>query len=89
MFYISAEYFATGEGITLMLLVTSAATEKSALEQFKAHFDPFYLPYVEFHIKEQFIERFDHMLPSSVKKRINDKDDGYFTWQSSYYVNYS
>lgn len=91
MKYLISQTSATGEGITICLMVTSESMrDEIADDYFLGFFDYYYANFREFVTKEQFLE-YKNYIPEIVQKHINGEVSPapYFIWHSRFHVNYS
>lgn len=117
--FLACDYFATGEGRSVMLLITRAYphvddyetpgkfedgvytppvmkaghTDKvRAAREFADKFGGYYLQGAENLPREEFIERFGHLLPDFAKKILNAEGNdrpGNFNFSQQFHFNYS
>jgi hypothetical protein len=90
LFYtITADYMATGEGRTIMVMITYAESELEAQEKFTERFGVFYTYGAE--VKEGLDVDFpgsDMMLSAPLKQALKDWDC-YKTYSAEFYYNFS
>lgn len=101
LFYVAGNYGATGEGVTISLLVTRAypdsadykvdnnvtPSDKIALREFKEVFGDYFGSGGEILTKEQFFAVYAQMVPSAVTKAV-DANAGNITWFTQLHINY-
>lgn len=101
--YVVGDYYATGEGRTVCILITRAypnaeqrdrsdSAKLIAAQQFIERFGSFIASGAENLQYEDFLKRFGHMLPEVIKKILRagrDDTPGNFTWASEYHINFS
>ena len=100
--FLVSDYYATGEGRTISILITRAysryedykddvcqlSSEEIALREFKTHFDEWIAIGAEFLKKEEFISRCSKYLSDLVLKQL-DSSSGNFYYFSQFHINYS
>lgn len=110
--YLSNDYYATGEGRTICLLITRAYPRQEDYDgnsweansklirtpteigkrEFEEKFGDWMTFGVESYIREEFIQKFNNLIPATVLKEINnDSEDvpGNFNWFSQLHMNFS
>lgn len=70
VFYVM-DYFATGEGRTLMFLIDRDNDEKKTMQDFVNFCGPYYSAGIEQLPKEKFLEKYESFLPAHVKTMLN------------------
>ena len=91
MKFIISQYSATGEGLTLCLMVINDDIEDQTVDYyFSKFFNDFHASFREYVTKEQFLE-YKNYIPEVVQRHINGEltPAPYFMWHSRFYVNYS
>lgn len=86
---IVSDYFATGEGRTIMIMITYAESEEKARKRFQERFGVFYTYCAE--VKEGVDLDFpgsDIMLTTPLKKALAEWDC-YKTYSAEFYYNFS
>ena len=100
--FLACDYYATGEGRTVCLLITRAyptvddhpdntPAVRAALE-FASEFDSFYLQGAENLTREEFLKRFGHHLPDYVHNILNagvGEIPGNFNFKQTLHLNFS
>lgn len=89
--FLLSDYFATGEGRTIMLLIVSDFGE-SALEDAHKRFAEKFGDYYAIGAEEKDFESIDKMgiIPSALREWILEgRHDCYFVYHSTWHVNYS
>ena len=89
MYYGVSEYYATGEGrIVIVMISKNHTNEDSFRESFKDKFGYYYTISLELKDKDTFLSEYNMHLPEHVKKYL-EKDDAFaYEYYSSFYVNY-
>lgn len=85
------DFMATGEGRSIWLMVDRWYGKgfSDPLEDFKRFIeDAYYYPSIEEMNGEKFLNDYANLLPDSVKKMIEKKDQPGFTWQTHLHFNY-
>lgn len=87
-YYVVADYFGTGEGVTKCLLITRAypsiddldenyelrySSETVALKQFDEIFGSFFGRGADIYTKDLFLEQFEQFIPDFTKRVINNE----------------
>lgn len=99
-FYLAADYSATGEGRTLMFLITRAyrpvdtppnvTDEEIARRQFVERFGGYMAMGVEFYDRDTYIEKFGKMIPGIVQNLTSGEDaPGNVFWSQEIHFNFS
>ncbi len=93
MQFVVADYFATGEGRTIMLLITKAYgpsdPETNAREQFAKLFGDYFAIGAEIITWEDMKKDYENFLPPAILKYMNNPDAPGFSWHTSFHFNYS
>lgn len=97
--FLVSDYYATGEGRTICLLITRAYPmvdeydkdpDVIAEEEFTKRFGEFLSMGVEAVNQEEFMKRFGHYLPEYLKKLLENEDQpGNLNYMSQFHLNYS
>lgn len=95
MHYIVAQYQATGEGITLLIMIKKAYPREIAGEMrssrfvaahdFGERFGSYYLPYAQNLSKDEFMKQYGHWLPEPMKKNL-EKEFGIITFSQEFHI---
>ena len=70
MKYVVSDYFATGEGRTLSILITRDRSKKEIMQEFIDLFDAYYAIGLEFVEREELVSKYNAFLPSFVMKKL-------------------
>lgn len=87
LFYLVSDYYATGEGRTVSILITSGDyddTEYSHLREFYDLFGPYYFLSLEFITKDELLTQYKSCVPELVPKLIGS---GYCNFYSQIHFN--
>ena len=93
--FLSADYFGTGEGRTIMLLVTRGYGQEktpnhNAVKEFIEHFSEYMARGIKFHERDEFLETFENALPPFVHKFLTDDTPaGNFSYRGETHMNFS
>lgn len=74
VFYVM-DYFATGEGRTLMIMVDRSSNLDLSMQEFVNFCSPYYAPLIKSYTKELFLERYGGYLPSPLRVMLNYSND--------------
>ena len=92
MIYAASDYFGTGEGSTVCLLVTKAYGVGTELEiaekEFSEHFGAYFASGIEFFTEEEFFDRFSNYLPAFFHDVIRD-GAGNINYKMQLHLNFS
>jgi radical SAM superfamily enzyme YgiQ (UPF0313 family) len=90
------DYFATGEGKSLWLKICRNYQSVDDRDREKKRFAEFigmgashYMQVFEELTEEEFIKRYDTLVPHNVKMMLQRRDQPAFTWETHYHFNYS
>lgn len=91
MKYLVSDYYATGEGRTVSILILKEATDEHAVAVFSKIFDSYLAMGVEVYEHEQFWKKFGSYMPTYVKNLIEDTlgPPPAFMYHSQLYLNFS
>jgi hypothetical protein len=70
VFY-AMDYFATGEGRTLMFLVEKGSNPELSVQDFINFCTPYYAPFIEKCTKQDFMQKYSSFLPPAMKSLFN------------------
>lgn len=87
MRYIICDYYATGEGRSLFLMICPN-TISDPMKQFASVFGDWFAIGAEEVTKEKFNEKYSHLAPEFVMKMING-DKGHYSYYSAFHYNLS
>jgi len=88
-FYV-CDYFATGEGRTIFIMIDCAWDKHKILENFRTFIGhPFYYGGIEELSEAAFMERYGHLLSDHIKKFLEEKDTSFFTYKQDLHFSYS
>jgi len=89
------DYFATGEGRSYWLMicrnypsVDERDREKEKFAQFIGMGADHYMYGFEELTEEEFLKRYDTLVPHNIKMMLQRRDQPIFTWQTHYHFNY-
>lgn len=88
VFFVS-DYFATGEGQSINILVERNYDKGRSLQKFINFVGSYYAPSVEELSEEAFLERYSNLLPPALVSTIERKTVPGFEFLQSYHFNYS
>jgi hypothetical protein len=83
-YFMVSDYYATGEGRTISILITTGEAEYSPIKEFYELFGSHLLLSVEFVPRNFFFETYGNFIPPIIPKII---DLGYFSYQSQMHLN--
>jgi len=92
--FFAIDYLATGEGRSYWLKICrnyqSVDDKDREKEKFSKFVDcDYYMQGFEELTEDEFMERYDKLIPEHVKVQIHRRDQPMFTWQTHLHVNYS
>lgn len=87
MKYVYSEYYATGEGMTRMILICKGISDP--IEYFKSIFDPYFALGAEEVTEEDFWKKYGHLVPAYLHKLTDDNDMGSLVYYSQMHLNYA
>jgi len=94
--FFAIDYFATGEGRSYWLMICrnypfigDKDRQKEKFQEFIGMGAKHYMHGFEELTEDEFMEKYDTMIPHHVKVQVHRKDQPMFTWQTHLYVNYS
>lgn len=83
-YFMVSDYYATGEGRTISILITTGEAEYSPIKEFYELFGSHLLLSVEFVPRTFFFDNYGNFIPTIIPKVI---DMGYFSYNSQMHVN--
>lgn len=86
--YFFSDYFATGEGRTIVLFITNDAADLEARDLQHEIPDLFRYGFLEI-AKDEFLETYSRFVPDAVKSVIENEPEGLFEWHGHFYLNMS
>jgi hypothetical protein len=86
IYYVGADHFATGEGRTLSLLITTAQSDQEALDKFRAKFGEYFSIGARTWGKDEFFAQWGHYVPDALNQRIHA---GNCMWSMQFHLNLS
>ena len=91
MQYLVSDYFATGEGRCISILITQKAEKLEAAKDFLDLFGDWYLRGAENISHEEFWKKYHHYVPTYVKNLLEDVagPPGAFNYYSQMYINFA
>jgi len=94
--FFAVDYLATGEGRSYWLMICRNYQSVDDIDREKEKFSKFvgigadyYMNGFEELTEEEFMERYDTLIPHHVKVQVHRRDQPMFTWQQHLHVNYS
>ena len=92
--FFAIDYFATGEGRSFWLMICRnyqpTDDRDRQFEKFAKYvWDDHYLEIAEELTEEEFMEKYDTLIPHHVKVQVHRRDQPAFTWQTHLHFNYS
>jgi len=92
--FFAIDYFATGEGRSYFLTICRNYQSYDDRDREKEKFSKFvdcdyYMQGFEELPENEFMERYDKLVPEHVKVQVHRRDQPFFTWQQHLHVNYS
>lgn len=95
MQYVVAQYQATGEGITLLIMIKKSypreiegeirSSKFVAAYDFAQRFGSHYIPYAQNLPKDEFMEQYGHWLPEPMKKNL-EKEFGIISFSQEFHI---
>lgn len=82
------DYFATGEGRTIMVMYCIAEDEDDLRKKFSDAFHPYYAPGMQFEDGIKKDDIFAHMVPHTVTSML-EEGGCYFDFYTSFHYNFS
>lgn len=88
--FLVCDYFATGEGRSIWLMIDRNYGEKWTDKEFKS-----FIGHVYYHVgieevdEDKFISTYGRMIPDHVIQMIDKKNQSAFTWKTHLHFNYS
>lgn len=90
LYYYVSDYFGTGEGVTVCILVTPKSVTDGAMEMFREEFDDFYMRGIQEYTKEEILDTvYSKYIPEAVWKMIDENDFGNLKWTCKFHINFS
>jgi hypothetical protein len=92
--FFAIDYLATGEGRSFWLKICRnyqrVDDKDREYEKFKEFVDcDYYMECFEELTEEEFMKRYDTLVPHNVKMMLHRRDQPAFTWETHYHFNYS
>jgi len=91
--FFAVDYFATGEGRSFWLKVCrnyqpidDRDREMEKFKEFLGH--SHYYPGIEELTEEQFLEKYDKLIPHHTRMMIHRRDQPFYTWETHIHINY-
>lgn len=84
-YFMVSDYYATGEGRTISILIATGETEYSAIKEFYELFGSHLLLSVEFVPRNFFFETYGQFIPLSLIQKTIDK--GHMNYSSQFHIN--
>jgi hypothetical protein len=93
MQFVACRYSATGEGMTVMLLITKgygpADPETNAQAEFERIFGSYYARGADNMSWFDMTAQYGSFIPTAVSRYVEKDDAGNFSWHTSFHVNFS
>lgn len=87
-FYV-ADYFATGEGRTIWIMIDRNYDTKQSLQKMKEFVGEYYERSIDKYTEEDFLKWYKHLLPDAIKNMIEREDVPSMCFKQEFHFNYS
>ncbi len=83
------DYFGTGEGRTIFLMISSHWDKGEILENFKSFLGtPHYYGGIDEFPEKVFLEKYGDYVPYKIRKMMKEKETSFFTFQQKFHFSY-
>jgi|GEM_PF-4767741 len=86
MKFLATEYMATGEGVTICLMVTN---DRQAEQLFRERFGDYFTIGLQELEQDNMLKNYKAYIPNIVKKHVKEEKPGYFIWSGEFHKNLS
>jgi radical SAM superfamily enzyme YgiQ (UPF0313 family) len=92
--FFAIDYFSTGEGVSYFLKICRNYESYDGVDREKEKFSKFvdcdyYMQGFEELAEEEFMKRYDTLIPHHIKVQVHRRDQPMFTWEQHLHINYS
>lgn len=87
--YYAADYFATGEGRTIWIMIDRNYDKEQSLQDMKEFVGDYFEGSIEEYTEEDFLKWYKKLLPDSVKNMIEKKNVPMMRFKQEFHFNYS